>query len=201
MIACLKGEVYFKSQEKVILMAGGVGYDLLITESCYFGLPEEGQEAFVSVYTHVREDTLALYGFVNTDEKETFLLLMSVSGIGPKVALAILSGISPYELSTAIRTEDFHRLTKLPGVGKKTAERICLELKDKMPFVATEDTDTSLSQPGKVSDNQQVADTVSALVNLGINRANAEDAVQKVIREAPDVSFEELIRQALRLVA
>lgn len=201
MIACLKGEVYFKSPEKVILMIGGVGYDLLVTESCYLSLPEKGQEAFVSVYTYVREDTLALYGFVNTDEKETFLLLMSVSGIGPKVALAILSGIAPYELSTAIRTEDFHRLTKLPGVGKKTAERICLELKDKMPFVAAEDTDTSLSQPEKASDNQQVADTVSALVNLGINRANAEDAVQKVIREAPDVTFEELIRQALRLVA
>jgi Holliday junction DNA helicase RuvA len=149
----------------------------------------------------VREDTLALYGFVNTDEKETFLLLKSVSGIGPKVALAILSGISPYELSTAIRTEDFHRLTKLPGVGKKTAERICLELKEKMPFVAADDTDTSLSQPEKASDNQQVADTVSALVNLGINRSNAEDAVQKVIRETPDVSFEELIRQALRRVA
>jgi holliday junction DNA helicase RuvA len=201
MIACLKGEVYFKSQEKVILMVGGVGYDLLITESCYFSLPEKGQEAFVSVYTYVREDTLALYGFVNTDEKETFLLLKSVSGIGPKVALAILSGISPYELSTAIRTEDFHRLTKLPGVGKKTAERICLELKEKMPFVAADDTDTSLSQPEKASDNQQVADTVSALVNLGINRSNAEDAVQKVIRETPDVSFEELIRQALRRVA
>lgn len=201
MIACLKGEVYFKSQEKVILMVGGVGYDLLITESCYFNLPDTGQEAFVSVYTHVREDTLALYGFVNTDEKETFLLLMSVSGIGPKVALAILSRISPHELSTAIRAEDFHRLTKLPGIGKKTAERICLELKDKMPFVTANDTDTSLSQLSKVSDNQQVADTVSALVNLGINRANAEDAVQMVIRETPDVSFEELIRQALRRVA
>ena len=200
MIACLQGELYFKSPEKVIIMAGGVGYDIRVTECCYMGLPEKGQEAFVSIYTYVREDTLALYGFVNTDEKETFLLLMSVSGIGPKVALAILSGISPYELSTAIRTEDFHRLIKLPGVGKKTAERICLELKDKMPFVV-EDIDTPLKQPEKASDNQQVADTVSALVNLGINRANAEDAVQRVIRETPDVSFEELVRQALRIVA
>jgi Holliday junction DNA helicase RuvA len=200
MIACLKGELYFKSPENVIIMAGGVGYDIRVTESCYMGLPEKGQEAFVSIYTYVREDTLALYGFVNTDEKETFLLLMSVSGIGPKVALAILSGISPHELSTAIRTEDFHRLTKLPGIGKKTAERLCLELKDKMPFMAI-DIDAPLKQFEKASDNQQVADTVSALVNLGITRANAEDAVQRVIRETPDVSFEELVRQALRIVA
>ncbi|MBW1792551.1 MAG: Holliday junction branch migration protein RuvA [Deltaproteobacteria bacterium] len=200
MIACLKGELYFKSPENVIIMAGGVGYDIRVTESCYMGLPEKGQEAFVSIYTYVREDTLALYGFVNTDEKETFLLLMSVSGIGPKVALAILSGISPHELSTAIRTEDFHRLTKLPGIGKKTAERLCLELKDKMPFMAV-DINTPLKQFEKASDNQQVADTVSALVNLGITRANAEDAVQRVIRETPDVSFEELVRQALRIVA
>lgn len=200
MIACLQGELYFKSPENVIIMAGGVGYDIRVTESCYMGLPEKGQEAFVSIYTYVREDTLALYGFVNTDEKETFLLLMSVSGIGPKVALAILSGISPHELSTAIRTEDFHRLTKLPGIGKKTAERLCLELKDKMPFMAI-DIDAPLKQFEKASDNQQVADTVSALVNLGITRANAEDAVQRVIRETPDVSFEELVRQALRIVA
>ena len=184
----------------VIIMAGGVGYDVVVTESCYMGLPEKGQEAFVSIYTYVREDTLALYGFVNTDEKETFLLLMSVSGIGPKVALGILSSISPYELSSAIRTEDFSRLTKLPGIGKKTAERICLELKDKMPFVP-EEMDNPLQKPAKTSDNQQVVDTVSALVNLGINRTNAENAVQKVIQDTPEASFEELVRQALRLVA
>ena len=122
------------------------------------------------------------------------------SGIGPKVALGILSSISPYELSSAIRTEDFSRLTKLPGIGKKTAERICLELKDKMPFVP-EEMDNPLQKPEKTSDNQQVADTVSALVNLGINRTNAENAVQKVIQDTPEASFEELVRQALRLVA
>lgn len=200
MIACLKGELYFKSPERAIIMAGGVGYDILVTGSCYGNLPEKGQEALVSIYTYVREDTLALYGFADADEKATFLLLIGVSGIGPKVALAILSGISPYDLATAIRTEDLHRLTKLPGVGKKTAERLCLELKDKMPFI-TAGTEKPMQQAGQISDNQQVADTVSALVNLGINRTNAEDAVQRVIREAPDVSFEELIRQALRLVA
>ena len=181
-------------------MAGGVGYDILATESCYVNLPEKGQEAFVSIYTYVREDTLALYGFADSDEKAAFLLLISVSGIGPKVALAILSGISPSDLSAAIRTEDLHRLTKLPGVGKKTAERLCLELKDKMPLIAS-DAGSSVAPAGKGSDSQQVADTVSALVNLGIARTNAEDAVHRVIRETPDVSFEELVRQALRLVA
>jgi Holliday junction DNA helicase RuvA len=200
MIACLQGELYFKSPEKVIILAGGVGYDVMVTESCYTGLPEKGQEALVFTYTYVREDTLALYGFADPDEKDTFLLLISVSGIGPKVALAILSGISPYELAGAIRSEDFPRLTQLPGVGKKTAERICLELKDKMPFLP-KDSDTSPVPVSKASDNQQVADTVSALVNLGINKTSAEDAVNRVIKEAPDASFEELVKQALRLVA
>lgn len=200
MIACLKGELYFKSPERVIILVGGVGYDILVTGSCYNGLPEVGQEALVYTYTYVREDTLALYGFADPDEKEAFLLLISVSGIGPKVALAILSGISPYELAGAIRSEDFHRLTQLPGVGKKTAERLSLELKDKMPFL-TKDSDTVASPAEKIGDNQQVADTVSALINLGINRTSAEDAVNRVIKQTPDASFEELVKQALRLVA
>jgi len=200
MIACLKGELYFKSPEKVIILAGGVGYDVLVTESCYTGLPEKGQDALVYTYTYVREDTLALYGFADPEEKDAFLLLISVSGIGPKVALAILSGISPYELAGAIRSENFHRLTQLPGVGKKTAERICLELKDKMPFL-TKEPETLPSLSPKANDNQQVADTVSALVNLGINKTTAENAVNRVIQESPEASFEELVKQALRLVA
>ncbi|MCB2183814.1 MAG: Holliday junction branch migration protein RuvA [Desulfobulbaceae bacterium] len=198
MIACLQGELFYKSDEKLIVMAGGVGYEVHATAACLGGLPETGHQVFVHIHTHVREDALLLYGFFSEDEKETFLLLLTVSGVGPKLALAILSGISPGELGRAIRTDDLHRLTKLSGVGKKTAERLCLELKDKVKWIPDHAERKSL--PQKNIQDELARDTVSALVNLGYTQMNAESAVQKVISAAEDttLTLEDLFKQALR---
>jgi Holliday junction DNA helicase RuvA len=201
MIACIRGELFFKSDERLIVMAGGVGYEVFATAGCLNALPETGHQVLIHVYTHVREDALLLYGFADEAEKDIFHLLISVSGIGPRLALTILSGISSAELASAICNKAIARLVQLPGVGKKTAERLCLELKDKVQWV------TELQQPrqGIVETRQDALwlDTVSALVNLGYPQNNAEDAVRKVVAEADDpaaLTLEKIVRQALRLL-
>ncbi len=198
MIACLRGEIFEKSGNRVIIMAGGVGYEAHLTDSCFVELPAEGHETTLYIYTYVREDIFALYGFVDLEEKETFLLLIGVSGIGPKLALSILSGISPSELAAALTTEDLARLTAINGIGKKTAERMCLELKDKVAFIVSID-----SRPVKehvAGSDQLIIDAVSALLNLGYQAGDAEKAVHKVIQEesVDQLTIEELVRQALR---
>jgi Holliday junction DNA helicase RuvA len=201
MIACIRGELFYKSEERLIVIAGGVGYEVFATAGCLNALPETGHQVLIHVYTHVREDALMLYGFADEDEKKIFHLLISVSGIGPKLALTILSGISPAELAAAIRNESIARLVQLSGVGKKTAERLCLELKDKVQWVP------EFQEPrrGAVATRQDELwlDTVSALVNLGYPQNNAEEAVRKVVADADDpaaLTLEKIVRQALRLL-
>ncbi|MFH1218142.1 MAG: Holliday junction branch migration protein RuvA [Pseudomonadota bacterium] len=202
MIACLRGDLFARSEEKLIIMTGGVGYEMFATASCLRSLPEIGHQVLVHVYTHVREDAFLLYAFSSEDEKEIFLQLISVSGVGPKLALAILSGITPGELAAAIRSESVARLTKLAGVGKKTAERLCLELKDKMQWLPVQ-TETQPAK-GTIWDEELMRDTVSALVNLGYPYNSAEAAVQKAAEGAADtgkLSLEYLVKLALRELA
>jgi Holliday junction DNA helicase RuvA len=202
MIASLRGELIHKSPDQLIVDVGGVGYSLKFCQSGASKLPETGHELFIYVYMNVREDALDLYGFMAVEEKEIFVILLQVSGIGPKVALNILSAIGPTDLARAIRAEDLHRLTKLPGIGKKTAERLCLELKDKVQAIAQHEIATD-SFDGHL--DSIATDVVSALVNLGYSQAKARDAYhivrQNIPEDSPEPSLEELLRLSLRSLA
>ena len=206
MIACLRGELFSKGSGRVVVDVNGVGYEVFCTEANLYQLPETGQEVFLYVHTDVREDAINLYGFVDEIERRMFLKLIGVSGIGPKLALTILSGVRIADLARSIAGQDIGWLTRLPGIGKKTAERLCLELKDKMDFIP--DAVTSLSQAGydQAGDDRQIADVMSALVNLGYPRVSARTAVDKVRRQMKEEEFaalrlEELLRLALRTLA
>jgi Holliday junction DNA helicase RuvA len=193
-IALLRGTLTEKSPSRLIVDVGGVGYDVQVPLSTFYVLGEPGTQATLRVHTHVREDTIALYGFATRLEQELFEKLIGISGIGPKLALAVLSGIEPAELITAIKLQDVARLTAIPGVGKKTAERIGLELKDRLPV--------SLPAPGQPvaasrPEDQLRTDLLSALMNLGYQRAAAEKAVEKTLTSA-DVGFEQALRDVLR---
>jgi Holliday junction DNA helicase RuvA len=206
MIACLKGELFHKTPDRVIVMVGGVGYEVFLSSSSLERMPPLGEEVFLHAFTYVREDTLSIFGFMDADEKEMFLLLISVSGVGPKLALGILSGISPNDLARSIASKDVTRLTGLSGVGKKTAARLCLDLKDKVGFIATGDDGLpDFETEGKIAGSVE-SDVISALVNLGYpqNRAvNALVAVKRRLKpeKLSDMRVEELIRQTLRSLA
>jgi Holliday junction DNA helicase RuvA len=206
MIATLNGLVFAKTPASVILDVNGVGYELFISVRTYDALPDIGGSSFLFVQTVVREDAISLYGFNEREEKELFLLLVTVSGIGPKLALTILSGIGVEELCRAITVKDLSRLTALPGVGKKTAQRLCMELAEKVGgfsgvFVA-EDSGGLAVAPG---DSHLVADAVSALVNLGYPQYTAWQALRVVQQQFPEATglpkVEELIRLALQSLA
>ena len=206
MIACLRGELLFKSPEKVVIDVGGVGYEVSYTQASHGLLPQLGHEVFLHIYTDVREDALNLYGFADVEEKEMFLLLIGVTGVGPKLALNILSGSRSQELATAIMTKDLGRLTKLPGVGRKTAERLCLELKEKVQAIAASLPQGQSSIAGGDDEDQRRADVISALVNLGYQSDLAGQAVEAVRKQVPEeqyqvIGVEELLRQALRSLA
>jgi Holliday junction DNA helicase RuvA len=206
MIACLKGELFHKTPDRVIVMVGGVGYEVFLSASSLERMPPLGEEVFLHAFTYVREDTLSIFGFMDADEKEMFLLLISVSGVGPKLALGILSGISPNDIARSIASKDVTRLTGLSGVGKKTAARLCLDLKDKVGFIATGDDGLpDFETEGKIAGSVE-SDVISALVNLGYpqNRAvNALVAVKRRLKpeKLSDMRVEELIRQTLRSLA
>lgn len=205
MIASLRGVLARKSPSSLIVEVGGVGYEVFFSPTGLHRLPEEGEDIFLHIRTNVREDAIDLYGFLEVKEKEMFVLLTGVSGIGPKVAINILSGMSPADLANAIISIDLGRLVKLPGVGKKTAERLCLELKDKVQFAAASDS-VLLGRPTPSQDDQQSADVISALVNLGYPPANARKALAKVRATIGDESFDELsledlLRHSLRSMA
>jgi Holliday junction DNA helicase RuvA len=206
MIACLKGELFHKTPEKVVVMVDGVGYELFLSAASLERLPPLGEEVFLHVYTHVREDTLRLFGFMDADEKEMFLLLIGVSGVGPKLAMAILSGISPNELARSIGVKDVTRLTGLSGVGKKTAARLCLDLKDKVGFmVAPDDGLPDFEPEGGVAGSVE-SDVISALVNLGYPQTRAHNALHAVKRRLPaeklvEMKVAELLRETLRSLA
>lgn len=193
MIAHLRGRILEKQPNRLVVDANGVGYDVTVPLSTFYGLGETGSEIALRIHTHVREDTLALYGFATRLEQELFERLISVSGIGPKVAIAVLSGIEPPELVRAIERADLARLTAIPGVGKKTSERIVVELKDRLPR-------TALAAPeGRV--DAVGADVLSALVNLGYHRPLAEKAVKAAVNASPRGDFEHTLKQALRELA
>jgi holliday junction DNA helicase RuvA len=195
MIAVLKGSIAEKTPSRVIVDVAGVGYDVLVPLSTFYGLGEPGAAVTLRIHTHVREDVIALYGFVTRLEQDLFERLISINGIGPKLALAVLSGIEPSDLVRAVRTQDVARLTRIPGVGKKTAERIGLELKDRLPTsLQPADPAPSASTPA----DRLRDDLLSALVNLGYQRAVAEKALDKTVKDQPGTRFEDALKNVLR---
>ena len=193
MIAHLRGRILEKHPTYLILEAGGVGYEVTISIPSFSGLPAEGAEVSLYIHTHVREDSLALYGFLRREEKELFERLISVSGIGPKLAITVLSGMAADALVSALRGNDLIALTRIPGVGKKTAERMVLELRDKLEGLA--------AAPAPAPASRMEEDVVSALVNLGYQRPAAEQAVKRAIGRAGESgSFEQLFRQTMALL-
>lgn len=193
MIARLRGTLIDKAPNRLVIDVAGVGYDVQVPLSTFYGIGEPGTDVVLRVHTHVREDVIALYGFASPLEQDLFERLIAVSGIGPKLALAVLSGIDPSDLVRAIRSQDVVRLTRIPGIGKKTAERIGLELKDRLPH-AVPGTPEAAAPAG----DQQRDDLLSALMNLGYQRAAAEKAIEAALKQSPDVPFEQLLRDILR---
>jgi holliday junction DNA helicase RuvA len=196
MIALLRGVLLEKHPNQVIVETGGVGYDVIIPVSTFTHLPDPGTEVRLRVHTHVREDALALYGFLTQDEKGLFEKLIGVSGIGPKLAVTILSGLAAPDLIHSIRRGELDRLVRIPGIGKKTAERMVLELRDKLP-PSTGEEPQSAAAPALSPVDQ---DVLSALLNLGCGRPQAEAAVRKAKAAGPAAEFEPLFRRALELV-
>ncbi len=198
MIAHLRGRLLEKHPNRVIVDVNGVGYDVHVPLSTFYEMAETGEEIALRIHTHVREDALLLYGFATPLELQIFERLISVSGIGPKLALAVLSGIEPNELVSAIRTANVARLTGIPGIGKKIAERIGLELKDKMAsFVAAEMAASHTTAAGETLRD----DVLSALMNLGYHRPLAERAVDSALKKSAGSSFETVLKHALRELA
>jgi len=197
-IAHLRGRILDKHPNRLVVDVNGVGYDVLVPLSTFYGLGDSGSEVALRIHTHVREEALLLYGFATQLEQDLFERLISISGIGPKVALSVLSGIEPNELMRAIERGDVARLTSIPGVGKKTSERIVLELKDRLPRVvpaaAAGDGAAGAASPVR-------EDVLSALMNLGYHRPLAEKAVATAIKAIPDGGFEPTLKQALRELA
>ena len=196
MIAHLRGRVLRKNPQEVIVDVAGVGYKVAIPVSTFYRLGEEGAEVSLRVHTHVREDALALYGFLTAHEQDLFERLIQVAGVGPKLAVNILSGIEAAELAAALRGSDVARLTRVPGVGKKTAERLVVELKDKMPPVLTPSEAAETLPPSTPKE-----DLLSALAHLGYSRGEAERGVDRALRDDGDGRFEDLLRRALQIVS
>ncbi len=195
MIAQLRGAIVEKNPSRLIVEVAGVGYDVQVPLSTFYVLGEPGAPVTLRIHTHVREDVIALYGFATALEQSLFERLISISGIGPKLALAVLSGIEPVELIKAIRLQDVARLTAIPGIGKKTAERIGLELKDRLPAsLHPPGQDAASGEPG----NQLRDDLLSALLNLGYQRAAAEKAIERTLKTSADAGFEDALRNVLR---
>ena len=195
MIARLRGTLVDKAPSRLVVDVNGVGYDVQVPLSTVYPLGEAGSEVVLRVHTHVREDVIALYGFATGLEHDLFERLIAINGIGPKLALAVLSGIEPADLIKAIRLQDVARLTAIPGVGKKTAERIVLEMKDRLP--------AALHAAGQEPATRRTADQLrddllSALINLGYQRPAAEKAIEKALNETANPPFDQALRQVLR---
>ena len=199
MIAFLRGKLLEKHPNQVIVETGGVGYDVLIPVSTFSALPDTGAEVKLRVHTHVREDTLALFGFLTPEEKMIFEKLISVSGIGPSLAIKVLSGMATPDLTAAIRNGQVEQLVRIPGVGKKTAERIVLELKDKLDGIGPASAAGPAEKPAAALSLIE-QDVLSALLNLGCNRASADAAVRKAKASGAPAEFEPLFRKSLELV-
>ena len=191
MIAHLRGKLLTKHPNQVVIDTGGVGYEVTISVSTFSELPANGSEVALHIHTHVREDVIALYGFSRPAEKQLFEKLMTVSGIGAKLAITILSGMAADEMAAAIRGNDVARLTRIPGIGKKTAERMVLELRDKLSPAAGTST-AALSTMSPLEE-----DVLSALVNLGYQRPTAEKALEGVVKNSKGGSFDSVFREVL----
>ena len=189
MIAHLRGKLMQKDPARVVVDVNGVGYEIFIPLTTFTALPDTGSEVSIDIHTHVREDIIALYGFSTRRERTIFEKLMTISGIGPKLAVTILSGGSVEELVSAIKRSDLARLTAIPGVGKKTAERIVLELKDKLRDFAE-----AVQKPGVETD------VMSALENLGYSRALVESALRRAANGDRDPAFDVLFKRALQIL-
>ena len=195
MIAHLRGKLLVKHPNQALVDIGGVGYELAISVPTFSDLPAVGSEVSLHVYTHVREDLLALYGFLRLAEKRLFEKLIGVSGIGPKLAITILSGMAADEMVAAIRGGDVARLTRIPGIGKKTAERMVLELRDKLPAPMAGQQTASPALSGVEED------VLSALLNLGYQRVAAEKALDQAAKNGETRSFEALFRESLGVLS
>jgi Holliday junction DNA helicase RuvA len=198
MIAHLRGTLLEKHPNLVIVDTGGVGYEITIPVSAYSSLPETGSEVQLHIHTHVREDALSLFGFVSAADKALFEKLITVSGIGPKLAVTALGGLTAPDLAAAIREGSIELLVRIPGVGKKTAERMVLELRDKLdllPGIAR-----AAAASAKSAFNSTEEDVISALANFGVSRASAEVAVTKARSASEGNDFDGLFRRALKLV-
>src|SRR5271170_4133702 len=195
MIAHLRGKLLAKHPNQAIVETAGVGYDVVITVPTFSDLPGVGSEVGLHIHTHVREDQIALYGFLRPTEKTLFEKLITVSGIGPKLAITILSGMAADEMVGAIRGNDIARLTRIPGIGKKTAERMVLELRDKLPAQGTE----AITPVSSLSAMEE--DVLSALMNLGYQQPAAEKALAALGKNGQGASFEAMFRQALGMMS
>lgn len=198
MIAHLTGTILSKQPNAVVIDVNGVGYEVTIPVSTFYELGDVGAQASLRVHTHVREDAIMLFGFRTGREKELFLRLTSVSGIGPKLGITFLSGTSPDDLIAAIRSNDLARLVSIPGVGRKTAERVVIELRDKIGQLALLDADESSAPSSAVDVDATRDDVVAALVSLGYQKALAEKIVAKVLAVESDRTIEHVLRQALK---
>lgn len=206
MIAYLSGNLLSKQANTCIIDITGVGYEVTIPLSTFYDLEEVGTNVQLRIYTHVREDALQLYGFKTARERELFLRLISVSGIGPKLGITMLSGMSADEIIASIRTNNLARLTSIPGVGKKTAERLVIELRDKIAALSSPALEEEFATRGTGAGAQQSEDVVrddalSALINLGYQKSAAEKAITSAMQEDGDISVELILRRSLRLLA
>jgi Holliday junction DNA helicase RuvA len=195
MIAHLRGRLFSKQPQQAIVEAAGVGYDVAISVSTYTSLPAEGAEVSLHIHTQVREDTLALYGFIERNDKRIFERLITVSGVGPKLAITIQSGLPADRLVAALRAQDHATLTRIPGVGKKLAERLVVELKDKLE-------DMAVAAPAVAAAGPAAEDVLSALVNLGYQRPSAQKAIEAAVAKDKTVGehFDALFRAALMAI-
>lgn len=206
MIAHLSGTLLSKQPNSVILDVAGVGYEVTIPVSTFYDLEDAGSTVQLRIYTHVREDALQLYGFKTARERELFLRLISVSGIGPRLGITLLSGMSADEMIASIRTNNLARLTLIPGVGRKTAERLVMELRDKVASLSSAELEEELGAKTEtgapvLTEDSMRGDVLSALLNLGYQRNAAEKAVTAAIDEGGDISVELILRRSLRKLA
>ena len=198
MIAQIRGLIIQKEPGSVIVEAGGIGYQLYVSLTTFYGLPDSNQAVTLHTHTHVREDLLQLFGFSTLLEKELFQILIGVSGIGPRLALNILSGISPEELLHSLDRRDIDRLLSVPGIGRKIAERMFIDLQEKARKIESR---WSLHTPEKPSLEGVAEDVISALLNLGYKRSQAEKAVERVFQQNPQLSLEKSLKASLKILA
>ena len=198
MIAHLKGKLTYKSPIEIAIDVNGVGYQVFVPLSTFYALPELEEDIFLDIHTHMREESLKLFGFYTTDEKKIFEKLIAINKVGPKLALTILSGMSPTELFTTIDSNDIEKLSTIPGIGRKTAERLILEMRDKMDGISLD----SEIKNDSIPQNGLFEDALSALVNLGYKKNQAEQTLKKVYPEGETgESIEDIIKKSLNLLS